>query len=77
MKKTIMYDVNEQKVQKEIDYIPMRYIFVILITLLDVFTITGIVVALCYYVPYVYLACWAIEIFCVKGSTFAVRFRRI
>ena len=65
MKKTIMYDVNGEKVQKEINYIPVRYILAILITLLEVLTILGIVIALCYYVPYFYLACWATEIFCV------------
>lgn len=65
MKKTIMYDVNGEKVQKEINYIPVRYILAILITLLEVLTILGIVVALCYYVPYFYLACWVTEIFCV------------
>lgn len=65
MKKTIMYDVNGEKVQKEINYIPIRYIFAILITLLEVLTILGIVVALCHYVPYFYLACWATEVFCV------------
>ena len=65
MKKTSMYDVNGEKVQKEINYIPVRYILAIFITLLEVLTILGIVVALCYYVPYFYLACWVTEIFCV------------
>ncbi len=65
MKKTIMYDVNGEKVQKEINYIPVRYILAIIITLLEVLIILGIVVALCYYVPYFYLACWVTEIFCV------------
>ena len=31
MKKTITYDVNQEKFQKEIDYIPVRYIIAILI----------------------------------------------
>lgn len=65
MKKTLMYDVNGKKVKKEINYIPVRYIFAMLITLLEVLAILAIVVALCYYVPYFYLACWATEIFCV------------
>ena len=65
MKKTIMYDVNGEKVKKEIDYIPVRYILAIFITVLEVLAILGIMVALCYYVPYFYLACWATEIFCV------------
>lgn len=65
MKKTIMYDVNGEKVKKEIDYIPVRYILAIGITVLEVLAILGIMVALCYYVPYFYLACWATEIFCM------------
>ena len=65
MKKTITYDVNKEKVQKEIDYIPVRYIIAVLITLFEVMAVIGILVALCYYVPYFYLAAWATEIFCV------------
>lgn len=65
MKKTIMYDVNGKKVQKEINYIPVRYILAVFITLLEVLAILGIMVALCYYVPYFYLAAWATEIACV------------
>ena len=65
MKKTITYDVNQKKVQREIDYIPIRYIIAVLITLLEVLAVIGIVVAMCIYVPYFYLAAWATEIFCV------------
>lgn len=65
MKKTITYDVNMQTVQKEINYIPVRYIIAVLITLFEVLAVIGIVVALCYYVPYFYLAAYATEIFCV------------
>ena len=35
------------------------------IALLEVLAVIGIVTALCYYVPYFYLAAWATEIFCV------------
>ncbi|MBQ6696389.1 MAG: cardiolipin synthase [Lachnospiraceae bacterium] len=65
MKKTITYDVNQKTVQREIDYIPVRYIIAVFITVLEVLAVIGIVVALCYYVPYFYLAAWATEIFCV------------
>lgn len=65
MKKTLMYDVNGKKVKKEINYIPVRYILAMLITVLEVLAILTILVALCYYVPYFYLACWATEIACV------------
>lgn len=65
MKKTIEYEVNQKKVQREINYIPVRYIFAVLITLLEVLAILAIVVVLCYYVPYFYVAAWLTEIFCV------------
>lgn len=65
MKKKIYYDVNEKTVEKEINYIPVRYIIAILITLLEVLSIVGIVIALCYYVPYFYVAAWLTEIACV------------
>ncbi|MGN1165257.1 MAG: cardiolipin synthase [Lachnospiraceae bacterium] len=65
MKKTITYDVQEKTVQREIDYIPVRYIVAVGITLLEVLAVIGIVVALCYYVPYFYVAAWLTEIFCV------------
>ena len=65
MKKTITYDVNEKTVQREIDYIPVRYIIAVFITLFEVLAVIGIVVALCYFVPYFYLAAWATEICCV------------
>ena len=65
MKKTITYDVNHQKVQREINYIPVRYIIAVLISVFEVLAILGILAALCYHVPYFYLAAWATEIFCV------------
>ena len=65
MKKTIRYDVNEKTVEKEVSYIPVRYIIAVLITLLEVLAVIGIVVALCYFVPYFYLAAYATEIFCI------------
>ena len=65
MKRIYTYNVNHKKVEREIEYIPVRYIIAVLITVLEVLAILGIVFALCYYVPYFYLAAWATEIFCV------------
>ena len=65
MKKTISYDVNNKTVEREINYIPFRYILAVLITLFEVLCVIAIVAALCYYVPYFYLAAWATEIVCV------------
>lgn len=65
MKKKIRYDVNRQTVEKEINYIPVRYILAVLIALFEVLAVIGIVVVLCYRVPFFYLAAWLTEIFCV------------
>lgn len=65
MKKTIRYDVNSKMMEREVTYIPVRYVIAVLITLLEVVSVIGIVVALCYYVPYFYLAAYATEIFCI------------
>ncbi|MBQ9767465.1 MAG: cardiolipin synthase [Lachnospiraceae bacterium] len=65
MKKTYEYYANNKKIEREYNYIPVRYILAILITALEVLAILGIMVALCYYVPYFYIAAWLTEIFCV------------
>lgn len=65
MKKKIYYDMNGKSVEKEIDYIPVRYIIAILIALFEVLTIVGLVGVLCYFVPYFYIAAWLTEIACV------------
>ena len=46
MKKTITYDVNQKTVEKEINYIPVRYIIAVFITLFEVLAVIGIVLAL-------------------------------
>ena len=65
MRKTLQYYVNDERVEKEVNYIPVRYILAIAITVLEVAAIIGIVFALCRWVPYFYLAAWATEIACV------------
>ena len=65
MKKTISYDVNNRTVEREVNYIPFRYILAVLITIFEVLAVIGIVVALCYYVPYFYIAAYLTEVFCV------------
>ncbi len=65
MKKTITYDVNQKKVEREINYIPVRYILAVFIALFEVLAVIGIVMALCYYVPYFYLAALVTQIVCV------------
>lgn len=65
MKKKISYTVNHKIVEREYQYIPVRYIVAILITILEVLAIIGTVVVLCYLIPFFYLAAWLTEIGCV------------
>lgn len=65
MKRQYHYYVDGHKVEREYNYIPVRYIIAILLVVLETAIVIGIVFALCYYVPYFYLAVWATEIACV------------
>lgn len=65
MKKSYEYSVGNKKIKREYDYIPVRYILAILITIFEIATIIGIVAVLCYYVPYFYLLAYATQIACV------------
>lgn len=65
MKKTITYQVENRTVRREVSYIPVRYIIAFLITLLEVMAVIGIVMVMCAYVPYFYLAALATEISCI------------
>ena len=65
MKKLVKYYVKDELVEKEYMYIPFRFIAAILLAVLEVAAILGIVIALCYYIPYFYLLAWMTEIACV------------
>ncbi len=57
MKRKIKLDLGNGKIKEQVvNYIPVRYIFAFLITILEVLAIIGVVVALCIYVPYFYIA---------------------
>lgn len=63
MKKTIRirYDADRTQ-EREINYIPVRYIVAILLAVLETAAVIAIVMLLSYYVPYFYLAMWVTEI---------------
>lgn len=65
MKKLVKYYVKDELVEKEYMYIPFRFIAAILLAVLEVAAILGIVIALCYYIPYFYILAWITEIACV------------
>ena len=65
MKRPLRYMRNDELVEKEVNYIPVRYIIAFAITVLEVLAVLGIVAAMCYYVPYFYILAWLTEIACV------------
>ena len=65
MKKKLRYYINQQPVEKDITYIPVRFIIAIALALLATLAVMAIVVLLSIYVPYFYLLMWATEIACV------------
>lgn len=56
------YQADQGIVEKEVNYILLRYILAFTVSLIEVAMNVGIVAILCYYVPYFYLAAWCTEI---------------
>ena len=70
MKRKIEISLGNGKVEeREINYIPVRYIIAFAITLFEVLAIIAVMIALCIYVPYFYIA--------VGITTFAVELKII
>jgi len=65
MKRKYKVRINNKDVEREINYIPVRYIIAIMITVFEILAVIGILVALCYYVPYFYILAWLTEIGCI------------
>ncbi|MBO5312657.1 MAG: cardiolipin synthase [Clostridia bacterium] len=65
MKRSYRFHNGKEVVEREYNYIPVRYIISALIIIFEVVAMIAIVVALCYYVPYFYVCAYLTEIFCV------------
>lgn len=66
MKRKIRYKIDNKKfIEREVTYIPFRYILAFFITFLEVLLIIGFVFTLCYFVPYFYIAAYLTELGCV------------
>ncbi len=65
MKRKYTVRAGKQTIEREYNYIPIRYIIAVLITVLEILSIIGIVVACCYFIPYFYIAAYLTEIVCV------------
>lgn len=65
MKRTIHYQLEGKTVEKEVNYIPVRFILAVILAVLETLAVITIVAGLSYHVPFFYLAVWATEIACV------------
>ena len=65
MKGTLRYQVEGRTVEREVNYIPVRFILAIALAVMETLAILLIVTVLCYCVPYFYLAVFCTEIACV------------
>ena len=65
MKKIQTYKVGKKTINRQINYIPVRYIFAMMITIFEILGIIGTVVALCYFVPYFYIAAALTQAGCI------------
>lgn len=58
MKKKYTVRINNQDVEREVNVIPGRYIFAMLLTIIETLAVIGVVVVACIYIPYFYIACY-------------------
>lgn len=65
MKKMIKVADQYGEKEKEVTYIPVRFIFAILLIVLETLGVLGMVILCTVYIPYFYLALYATEAFCV------------
>ena len=56
MRKNIKVFEKGKYIEKEINYIPFRYIVAVLLTIFEIAAIIGVLVLLAIYIPYFYLA---------------------
>lgn len=65
MKQKHQYKSDNKIVKKKYTFIPVRYIFAMLLAVAETLAVITILILLSRYVPYFYLAVWATEIGCV------------
>ena len=62
MKKTLHYEVDGKPVEREVNYIPVRFILAIVLAILETAAVIAAVMACSYYIPYFYILVWLTEI---------------
>ncbi len=65
MKRKYQYKIGSQTVEKQINYIPLRFIIAMVLTIAELVAVIAVVLLLCYYIPYFYILAYITEIVCV------------
>ena len=65
MKKKYQYQAGGKTIEREYNYIPVRYIIAVLITVLEIAAIIGLMIVICLYVPYFYILCYVTSFACI------------
>ena len=65
MKRKYKIQAGEKTIEREYSYIPVRYIFAAIITLLEIAAIIGIMIVLCMFVPNFYILCYITAVVCI------------
>ena len=65
MKKSIEYSVKDKRVVREINYIPIRYIIAVMISIFEILAILGIVLVLFYFQRWFAILCGITHFSCV------------
>ncbi|MBQ8496552.1 MAG: cardiolipin synthase [Clostridia bacterium] len=65
MKKTYQYQAGDKTIEREYNYIPVRYIIAVMISVLEIAAIIGLMIVICLYVPYFYILCYITAFACI------------
>jgi len=65
MKRKYSYKAGDKTIEREYNYIPVRYIIAALLTLFEIAAIIGLMIVICIYVPYFYVLCYITAFACI------------
>ena len=65
MKRKLRYYAGDKIIEKDVNYIPVRFILAVMLAVMETLAVIAAVVLLSMYVPYFYLLMWITEIACV------------
>lgn len=64
MKRKIRYKAGNKIIERDVNYIPVRYIVAAIIAIFEILAVIGIVIGCCYYIPYFYIAAYITAFAC-------------